>query len=305
MTETRFTATFWGTRGGYAVPGVETAGFGGNTTCLEINAGERLIIIDAGTGIIDLGRKLARHYFQTSKPLDIVLLFTHTHTDHTQGFPFFAPTHFGTANIRIFGPRMLHEDLEDILRRSMLPMYFPVELDELEATISIKNIREDQKLVVPADSKPQMRNVNRDNQEIPPDSIVVHVMHSYAHPKGGALMYRLEYGGKSLVFATDTEGYAGGDKRLINFSKNADVLIHDGEYVEAEYTGEIGVTRQGWGHSTWNMAVEVAKMANVGKLYLTHHNAGHTDAFLEQVEREVQAVFPNALYAREQHTIVL
>ncbi len=287
------------------MPGVETAAFGGNTTCLEVNVGRRLIIIDAGTGIIELGRKLAGQYFQTNEPLDIVLLFTHTHTDHTQGFPFFAPTHFGTANIRIFGPRMLHEDLEDILRRSMLPMYFPVELDELEATISIRNIREDQFMVVPADTEPQVRNVNRDVQEIPPNSTVVRVMHSYAHPKGGALMYRLEYGDNTLVFATDTEGYAGGDKRLINFSKNADVLIHDGEYVEEEYTGEVGVTRQGWGHSTWNMAVEVAKRANVDKLYLTHHNAGHTDDFLERVEPEVQAVFPNAAYARERDTIVL
>ena len=118
------------------------------------------------------------------------------------------------------------------------------------------------------------------------------------------MIYNIRYRGKSLVFATDTEGYEGGDQRLIDLAQDADLLIHDAEYTESEYTGPPRV-RQGWGHSTWLMAVEVGQKAHVKRLALTHHHARHDDATMRRIEQEAQAILPQAFVAREGTTIVL
>ena len=123
-------------------------------------------------------------------------------------------------------------------------------------------------------------------------------MRSYAHPGGGVFHYRIEMDGKKVVVATDTEGYVGGDKRLIQFSHEADLLIHDAEFTSEEYINGVP-SKQGWGHSSWEMAVEVAQAAGVKTLVLTHHNALHDDAFLDDVERQAQLLFPTAIVARE------
>jgi ribonuclease BN (tRNA processing enzyme) len=128
--------------------------------------------------------------------------------------------------------------------------------------------------------------------------------YSLNHPKGGSMCYRIAYGGKRLVFATDTEGYEGGDARLIAFARGVDLLIHDAEYTDQEYVGP-PFSRQGWGHSTWKMAVEIARKAGVKRLALTHHHADHDDAFLRGVEREAQSLFPEAFVAREGMTVEL
>jgi len=130
------------------------------------------------------------------------------------------------------------------------------------------------------------------------------VYHSSNHPKGGSLCYRIEYRGKRLVFATDTEGYQGGDTLLSQFVHGVDLLIHDAEYTEEEYSGP-PIARQGWGHSTWRMAVELGRKAKVKRLALTHHNAEHGDAFMRNFEKEVQAACPNAFVAREGMTVVV
>ena len=128
-------------------------------------------------------------------------------------------------------------------------------------------------------------------------------MRSYAHPQH-VFFYRVEMGDKKMVVATDTEGYLGGDRRLIRFAREADLLIHDGEYTTEEYL-DPSRTKQGWGHSTWEMAVEVAQAAAVKRLVLTHHNARHDDAFLEDMERQAQARFPATVMGREGLTVDL
>ena len=110
MTEQPFSVTFWGVRGGHPKPGPTTNKFGGNTTCVEVRVGDHLIIIDAGTGLIGLGDKLVTQYRTDRKPIIATVLFTHTHHDHTQGFPFFLPSFLGTSTLYIFGPKLLHED---------------------------------------------------------------------------------------------------------------------------------------------------------------------------------------------------
>ena len=302
MPEQIFSATFWGVRGGYPKPGPTTNKFGGNTTCLEVRAGGHLIIIDAGTGIISLGERLTAQHEADKKPIVATILFTHTHHDHMQGFPFFMPTHLGSSVLYIFGPKWLHQDLESVLARAMLPPFFPVEPDELRSLRVIRNVFESEMIVWSGPgAPPQVCNVYREAEECPPWEVRARVMRSYAHPQG-VFVYRIEMGKRKLVFATDVEGYAGGDRQLIKFSRGADLLIHDAEFTPQEYL-DGKPTRQGWGHSTWEMAVEVAQAAGAKKLALTHHNAHHGDAFLEDIERQAQALFPATIVAREGLTL--
>lgn len=297
-----FSVTFWGVRGGYPKPGPTTTKFGGNTTCFEIRVGSHLIIVDAGTGIIGLGEKLGAQHQADRKPIVATLLFTHTHHDHTQGFPFFMPSHLGSSILHIFGPKLLHQDLEVVLDRAMLPPVFPVRLEDLRAMRIIHNISENEMLVLgDADETPQVCNAYRDNQVCSPWEVRVRIMRSYAHPQGGVFIYSIESSSKKVVIATDVEGYVGGDRRLIRFAQGADLLIHDAEYTAEEYLGTF--PKQGWGHSTWEMAVEVAQAAGAKKLALVHHSVYHDDVFMEDMERQAQACFPAAIVAREGLTL--
>jgi phosphoribosyl 1,2-cyclic phosphodiesterase len=302
MVEQPFSVTFWGVRGGYPKPGPTTNKFGGNTTCIEVRAGRHLIIIDAGTGIISLGEHLIAQHQATGKPIIATILFTHTHHDHTYGFPFFAPSNLGSSILYIFGPMLLHQDLDAVLGRAMLPLVFPVRLDELRSMRVIRNISDTEVIVFDEpDAPPTVCNAYHEYETSHLWEVKVRSMRSYAHPQG-VFIYRIEVGDRKLVIATDVEGYAGGDRRLIKFAQGADLLIHDAEYTEQEYL-DGKPPRQGWGHSTWQMAVEVAQAAGVKQLALTHHNTLHDDAFLEDVERQAQARFPAAVVAREGLTL--
>ncbi len=305
MPEQVFSVTLWGVRGGFPKPGPMTNKYGGNTTCIEIRAGDHLIIIDAGTGIIGLGENLVAQYKIDRKPIIATILFTHTHHDHTQGFPFFIPSHLGSSIMHIFGPRLLHQDLEGVLEHAMLPPLFPIRLDELSSMRVIRNISNNEVIVFSGpDTPPQVCNVHREREKCTPSEVRVKIMRGYAHPGGGVFHYRIEMGDKKLVVATDTEGYIGGDKRLIQFSHKADLLIHDAEFTPEEYINGIP-SKQGWGHSSWEMAIAVAQAAGVKKLVLTHHNALHDDAFLDDMEQQAQAVFPAAVVAYEGLTLKL
>ena len=119
---------FWGVRGSHPTPGAGTVKFGGNTACVEVRAGNKTLILDAGTGIIPLGRDLTRRFAAQKRPLEAILLFSHLHHDHTQGFPFFAPAYMPNARLNIFGPGMSPEILEKVLENNQSPTTFPVGL---------------------------------------------------------------------------------------------------------------------------------------------------------------------------------
>ena len=299
-----FTTTFWGVRGGFPVPGKGTLEFGGNTTCLEVLAGSHLIIIDAGTGIINLGDRLAAQRELDRQPVVATVLFTHGHHDHTQGFPHFAPLYFEDSALYVLGPQVFGNDLEGVLKRASFPSIHPFTSGKLPSIRGVRNVYEHQViLLTQPGSPPVIRGLN-EAVYVPPWAVRIQIYHSESHPKGGALCYCIEHRGKRLVFATDTDGYVGGDSLLMQFVHGADLLIHDAEYTEQDYIGAPS-PRQGWGHSTWRMAVAVGEKANVKRLALTHHNANHNDALLRNLEKDVQAVFPKAFLAREGMTITL
>ena len=300
-----FYATFWGVRGGLPVPGRETVEFGGNTTCLEVRAGPHLIVIDAGTGIIHLGDKLAAERARSGQPIAGTLLFTHGHHDHTQGLSLFSPFSLGDSSFYVLGPRVFGLDLDQVLKRATLPSIYPAPLDQLHGIRSIRNVRERQAIVLlQPGTEPVVHDLDVGYPFVPPGAVYIDIYHSCHHPRGGSLIYSVQYSGRKLVFATDTEGYEGGDQRLIRLAQGADLLIHDAEYTDQEYAGP-PLVRQGWGHSTWRMAVDVGQQAQVKRLALTHHNAQHDDAVLRAIEQEAQVVFPQAFVAREGTTVTL
>ncbi len=295
---------FWGVRGSYPVPGSDTLRFGGNTPCVEIQVAGRTIILDAGTGIINLGRSLLS---RSQQPVVATVLFSHMHHDHTQGFPFFAPAYVGSSHLYMFGPSIFERDLEELLARTMLPPSFPVQLAELPSLKEISTLRETEEILIDVQTgRSRVRNRFHETRSSVADAIVVHALRSYAHPDG-VLIYRIEWAGRSIVYATDTEGYVNVDQRLAAFAHGADVLIHDSQYTNEHYLGQrphVGST-QGWGHSTPQMACAVAKQAQVGQLVLFHHEPLYNDATIAAMETEARTLFPHTIAAYEGLTINL
>jgi len=290
---------FWGVRGSYPLPGPTTVAIGGNTPCIEVQANGHLIILDGGTGIIGLGQHLAERSRDQGTPIVATILFSHTHHDHTQGIPFFLPAYRGVNTFYMLGPRTFDEDLEEALSRAMLPPAFPVQLQDLHSLKVIRNLEETDMIVFPNSNKqPEFRHLYRDPPISDPRIVVIYAQKSYAHPQEGVYHYRIEWGGKSLVYATDTEGYVGGDKRLTEFARDADLLIHDAQFTEGEYL-DVANPRQGWGHSTPQMAATVASAAKVRALALFHHDPTHDDDMVLQMEREARELFPASYAAYE------
>jgi phosphoribosyl 1,2-cyclic phosphodiesterase len=299
----QFIVRFWGTRGSYPVPGPGTLRFGGNTTCVEVQAGRHTLIIDAGTGIINLGHDLLRRATeQGGAPIRATLLLTHMHHDHTQGFPYFLPAYLGTSVLHIFGPRTFEEDLEETLNHAVLPPSFPVSLSEMPSLKIVRSLRETERVTLDGEmSEPQIHNIYRDQVYAGPDALQIAIHKSFAHPRNGVFIYRVSYRGRSLVFASDTEGYVDTDQRLVHFAHGTDLIIHDAQYTSDDYTRH----KQGWGHSTLEMACEVARQAGAHRLVLFHHEPRHDDAQITQLECDARAIFPNSMAAYEGLEIAL
>jgi phosphoribosyl 1,2-cyclic phosphodiesterase len=283
---------FWGVRGSYPTPGAGTIKYGGNTSTVEVRAGERTIILDAGTGIIPLGRELAR----SKRAGEILLLFSHLHHDHTQGFPFFVPAYMPNARLHIFGPGGTPETLSAVLERNQSTETFPLGLREMASTKNIQSVRESQVIVW---DEAGIR-LAESASGLSDDAVVIRIHKSYAHP-GGVYIYRISWHGKSVVYATDTEGYVGTDRKLVQFAKNADVLIHDAQYLEEHYRGQlVGFpSTQGFGHSTVTMACEVAAASEAGRLVLFHHDPAYTDEIVTGMEATAKSLFADSVAAYE------
>ena len=268
---------FYGARGSTSICGSEFLEFGGNTTCLQLIIPESnsVIIIDAGSGIRQLGKDLmamesGRH------TLDI--FFSHFHWDHIQGFPFFAPAYSKKfqINVTTLGKDRKISNLKDIFDTQMQQVYFPVQLDKMGATFGFRN----------DDTE------NRSLNDIEGQDIVVKAIR-HNHP-GGAYTYRFELRDKTFVFCTDIEHAGGIDSRIVDFSRDADVLIHD-----AQYTREELERKRGWGHSSYDQAMQVAESAGVKRLIVTHHDPDHDDAFLLEMENKCRKRLANIVFARE------
>jgi phosphoribosyl 1,2-cyclic phosphodiesterase len=253
--------TCWGTRGSIPAPGADTVRFGGNTSCVEMcAAGGPRLIFDAGTGIRALGRRLG----QEDGPVDAHLFVTHYHWDHIQGFPFFAQLYDPATRLTVHGPREGDVSIEAAIEGQMSPLYFPIPLQALAATVEF----------AAADGRPW----ERDGVEVRSFRV--------RHP-GVTLGYRVSAGGASLVYVPDNEIGNGPDPRwyraMVEFAAGADLLLHDSMYADDEYPRFVG-----WGHSSVGQAVRLAEDAGVASLALFHHAPDRTDAGVEQMAGELR-----------------
>jgi ribonuclease BN (tRNA processing enzyme) len=277
---------FHGVRGSHPVADAEMVNFGGNTSCVEIvksNAeGMKIpIIVDAGSGVIKCGYALAGKLFSGEYSKSFPILFTHVHPDHTEGFSFFAPNFFSFCKIYVMGMESLKQHIGVVLKYKMMPPYYPIEYEDLKSKRIHRILRDGDVFYITQDGKP-LRTCENPLFEIK-------VMQAYApsHPQQGALYYRITdtSDGSSVVCIWDIESHIGGDIRVINFSQKADILIHDTQYTDEEYMS-MTTPVQGFGHSTYSMALENAEKANVKYLLSFHYNPRHRDSFLSEIEKK-------------------
>ncbi|OGP12585.1 MAG: metal-dependent hydrolase [Deltaproteobacteria bacterium GWA2_54_12] len=249
----------WGSRGSISVSGCNYIKYGGDTTCIEVQASSGdLIVIDAGTGIRLLGNRLVNE-----SPRRINLLLTHAHWDHLSGFPFFKPIYRKDSEIRIHGPQNTQDSLKRIISKTMTAPYFPIEFEDINAEISFLKMKH-------KDYSIGSVNINT----IP-----------ISHPNQG-VGYRLEENGKSFVFLTDNEltfhhPFGLGYDEYVKFCQGADLLFHDAEYTREEYETQT----RGWGHSVFLDTLQLALDAGVKSLGLFHQNQDRTD---DQVDKMVE-----------------
>ncbi|RMF63179.1 MAG: MBL fold metallo-hydrolase [Calditrichaeota bacterium] len=228
----------------------------------------------------------------TEPALTATMLISHTHHDHIQGLPYFAPAYRAGTVLHVYGPRTYSDDLVHVLSRTMEPQYSPIRLDELNSQMNIHNLSDSEEIVLKRNSQdPEVRTAHQAPRRSDAEARV-RVMRSYAHPKDGVFVFRVEVNDKSVVYATDTEGYVSGDRRLAEFAEGADLLIHDAQYTPDEYA-DASFPKQGFGHSTYVMAAEVAEKAGAKNLVLFHHDPSHDDTRLAEMEKQTRELFPN------------
>ena len=246
---------FWGTRGSIPTPGQRTVRYGGNTACVEVrDASNALLILDAGTGLRELGLTLV-----DAGPLTVDLLLSHLHWDHIQGIPFFRPAYDPNSTLRIHGPAQ-QRPLREMLGLGMDDPFFPVDLDGLPVQLEVRDMQ------------------SGAQRQVGP--FAVRATRIY-HP-APALAYRVEADGHSLIYATDTEDASSGEVNpVIALARDADTLIHDGQFLDGDF-------KRGWGHSTVGSAIAVAVAAGVRRLVLFHHDPDRTDDALDAIAIDAQ-----------------
>ena len=271
--EDQFIIHFWGVRGSIACPGAATVKYGGNTPCVEMLVGGYRLIFDAGTGIHVLGQSLLSHL-----PVSGHLFFSHSHWDHIQGFPFFSPAFMEGNEFDIYGGVIPHGvTIEHRLHDQMNQPNFPVPLQVMGANLRFHNLD------------------YHDEVKLGDVTISTGVLN---HP-GGAMGYRVSWGDYAVAYITDTEHFPDKlDRNILELAAGADVLIYDSMYTDAEYYHPQN-SKVGWGHSTWQEGVKIARAANVKQLVIFHHDPNHNDEFMDAIELQSQQTFPGSIVARE------
>lgn len=260
---------FWGVRGSISAAGARFEAFGGNTPCVEIRCGDRLVVIDAGTGIVPLGVELA-----TSGPAEIDIVLSHLHLDHVSGLPFFKPGLMPDRRIRIHCGNLRGESAEEALGRLFSPPLFPISLSQLPGQVEQHGFKAGQVLELPGGPAVRTLPLN--------------------HP-GGATGYRFDFRGRAVCYISDIEhSEPWPPEDLRDFVAGADLVVYDGMFSETEY-----IRCQGWGHSTWQKGVDLCRAGGVAGLAVFHLHPQHDDAYLEGVEREIAAAMSGAFLARE------
>jgi len=264
------TVRFWGVRGSIACPLPRYMAFGGNTSCVEVHVGARRIVLDAGTGIRELGTR-----FLEEGVREAVLLFTHTHWDHVNGFPFFGPAYREDRSFLIRAGHLRSAGgIREVLSGQMNQPMFPVPLEVMRARLAFEDFVAGESFALDGGITVRTAPLN--------------------HPNG-ATGYRIEAEGRSVCYVTDTEHHRGRpDANVLGLIEGADLVIYDCTYTDEEFGAKVG-----WGHSTWQEGVRLCRRAGARRLAIFHHDPDHDDAFMDALEKNAAAEWEGALAARE------
>ena len=270
MSSSPISVRFWGVRGSIAVGDPAFMRYGGDTICIEVRCGTRVLIFDAGSGIRLLGNKLVRDGHR-----DFDLFFSHAHFDHVEGIPFFHPLYRTDCQVRVWSG---HLNEAGATRRFfeglMVQPYFPIGPELWNADVRYQDFRQGETLK-------------------PHDGITIGTF-ALTHP-GGATGYRIEHGGRAVCLMFDHEHAAEGPETgLLDFVRDSDLMIFDAMYTDAEYPDYVG-----FGHSTWEEGVRICKAANVRQLAAMHHRPLRTDEAFDALQLKLDAVLPGSLFARQ------
>lgn len=262
---------FWGVRGSIACPSADHIVYGGNTSCVEVEIDGHTFILDAGTGIRGLGKSLLARGATSA-----TLLLTHTHWDHINGFPFFAPAFSPSFGLRILAGHLTDKPggIRAVLAHQMDDATFPVPLSAMCGVMEFADFHAGETLE-------------------PFPGITIRTA-PLRHPNH-ATAYRIESGKISVCFVTDTEHIPGlPDHHVLDLISGADLVIYDSTYTDDEFLGKVG-----WGHSTWQEGVRLCQAAQVKRLAIFHHDPEHDDVFMTGLEAEAGALWPNCFVARD------
>lgn len=265
-----FSVKFWGVRGSIACCSPNHIAYGGNTSCVEVKAGEHRFVLDAGTGIRALGKEFLDNDVRT-----IHLLLSHTHWDHINGFPFFRPAYDRNRRLSVLAGNLKScGGVENVLALQMQEPLFPVPLDAMKAIVECQDFDAGETFSLYPDVRVRTAPLN--------------------HPNG-ATGYRIEHAGRAVCYITDTEHTPGQpDANILGLIEGADLVIYDSTYTEDEFPAHAG-----WGHSTWNEGVRLCRAAGAKRLAIFHHEADHDDACMDLIAARAAAAWSGALVARE------
>lgn len=270
-----FGLSFWGVRGSIACPSPEYVTFGGNTSCVELHTAEGHLILDAGTGLRELGNR-----FLTEDVRQASILLTHTHWDHINGFPFFKPAYARGRRFRIMAGHLPPGGVRNVLSGQMADPTFPVPLETMQAQLEFEDFRCGDSFSLGSDVTVRTAPLN--------------------HPNG-ATGYRIQHDGKSICYVTDTEHVVGKpDQNILGLIEGADLVVYDCTYTDDEFPEHVG-----WGHSTWQEAVRLCRAASVKRLAIFHHDPDHDDRFMVHVEEQARHIWSPAFVAREKTTLTI
>lgn len=275
--KTDFWVKFWGVRGSVACPGEDTVRYGGNTSCLEVHCGDYNFIFDAGTGLKNLGDSLP-----PGKQLNYDIFLTHSHMDHMNGFPFFKPAYSPATRLKIWAGHLKPKgkSIEAVTRNLMDQPFFPITVDLLSATLIFNDFTYGEELEISDKITLQTAPLN--------------------HP-GGGTGYRVNYGGRSFCYVTDTEHVPGKmDENILKLIEGTDLLVYDSNFTDEEFSDYVS-----WGHSTWQEGVRLSNAAGVKTFIAFHHDPSHTDKVMDEIAGELEAERPGSLVAKEGMTLYI
>jgi phosphoribosyl 1,2-cyclic phosphodiesterase len=266
----RLSVRFWGTRGSIPCPGAEYVTYGGNTSCVHVQAGDRHLILDAGSGIRPLGLWLERQEVRS-----VTLLLSHTHWDHVCGFPFFSPAYRAGVELRICaGHARLSGGIAAVLAAQMQSPWFPVRLADMPAHLQLEDFSAGDRLTLDGG---------------------ITVRSQPLRHQGGATGYRVEFDGRAVCYVTDTEHEPGHpDRRILELIEGADLVIYDSTYSDESFP-----RRRGWGHSTWQEGIRLCRIASARRPCLFHHAPEAGDAAMADLASRAARLCPEVVVARE------